>query len=169
MADDDIDSDDEVEDEDPVVLIRQMRKQLKENSKALKETESAKRELALLKAGIDTSTKLGALFARSYDGDLTNVDALKAEWYEVNPSAKPEAGETEDEGDGSAEERSRLASGAAGDDGSGIDGRQIALTEAREAMEKGAPFDKAGGGFVARLAAMAMEGDQRVIVRGNSY
>ena len=57
---------------------RRLEKELKEAKAASrsKETEnaellSAKRELALLKAGINVGEGTGALFAKAYDGELT--------------------------------------------------------------------------------------------------
>ena len=44
------------------------------------------RKIALLEAGVDTSTPVGAMFAKGYDGDLT-PDAVKAAWQQVAPAA----------------------------------------------------------------------------------
>jgi len=41
------------------------------------EGQAAKRELAFIKAGIDTSTPMGSLFTRAYDGEI-DADAIKA-------------------------------------------------------------------------------------------
>ena len=104
MSEDTDFTDDELYQEDEVVetrnpareLQRKMEKELKESKAQLKlandaksEGESAKRELAFLKAGIDTSTGTGKLLAKSYEGELT-VEAIKAqaEEYGLIPTSQ---------------------------------------------------------------------------------
>lgn len=64
--------------------VRDLEKRAKEASTAKAEAESAKRELAMLKAGIDLDSPQGKLFAKAYDGEST-ADAVKraAEEYGV--------------------------------------------------------------------------------------
>lgn len=78
---------------------RKLEKELKEAKEAAKssanensELLSAKRELALIKAGIDTAGGTGALFAKSYDGELT-VEAIRtdAEKYGLIPTSQTSA------------------------------------------------------------------------------
>jgi len=57
--------------------VRDLEKRAKDADKIRAEAESAKRELALLKAGINLDTPQGKLFAKAYDGEFT-VDAVKA-------------------------------------------------------------------------------------------
>jgi len=73
--------------------IKALREAAEAGKAATKELENAKRELAFAKAGIDTDTKLGSMLAKTYEGDLTDVEALKAEWNELNP-APPAQSET---------------------------------------------------------------------------
>ncbi len=65
-------------------------KALREAAKAGKadraENEQLKRELAFAKAGVDTESKLGGMLSKTYEGDLNDIDALKAEWAELNPT-----------------------------------------------------------------------------------
>lgn len=172
MAQDDFDdpTDEGTEDTDPSALVKKLRNELKARDKALTEANAAKRELAFVRAGIDTSTKLGQLFAKSFEGDL-DVEAIKAEAKELGifNAPKTEAEEPDPAPDNSAQERSSLATGATGDDGSGVDPRQQGLARAQEAMAKGATFEAAAGGFVAELAKAAMSGDQRVVIKGQHY
>lgn len=63
--------------------IRQLRQKAKEadtlkaeNSKIANERDSAKRELAMVRAGIDLDSPTGKLFAKAYDGE-TSVEAVK--------------------------------------------------------------------------------------------
>ena len=49
----------------------------REAEEATREANNAKRELALMKAGIDLESPTGKLFVEAYDGEIT-VDAIKA-------------------------------------------------------------------------------------------
>lgn len=53
------------------------------------EAAAAKRELALVKAGVDTETQKGLMFAKAYDGELT-TDAIKAAYNEIFGELKTE-------------------------------------------------------------------------------
>lgn len=150
-------------------LIKQLRGQLKAQEKGIAEAAAARRELAFLKAGIDTSTKLGTLFAKSYDGDLSDSDKLKAEATELGLLKAAPTEEAERTPDNSSTERSNLATGAAPDDGKGVNPRLAARSLAEAALKNGATFDEAGGTLVAELARAAMSGDQSVIIKGRAY
>lgn len=61
-------------------LRRQLRKakaEAKANGELAEAGKAAARKLALMDAGIDITTTVGKLFARSYDGELT-AEAIKA-------------------------------------------------------------------------------------------
>lgn len=77
---DEIDTDDDAQDEAPKPK-RNWRRELEAEAEAGKqakaEAAAAKRELALIRAGIDLSTPQGKLFAKAYDGEPT-ADAIKA-------------------------------------------------------------------------------------------
>jgi len=57
--------------------VRDLEKRAKGADTAKAEAEAARRELAMLKAGIDLDTPQGKLFAKAYDGEPT-LDAVKA-------------------------------------------------------------------------------------------
>lgn len=164
---DDSDAEDPGE-EDQTPLVKRLRGELRARDKELGEARSARRELAFVRAGIDTSTKLGALFAKSYEGDITDLDALKKEAIELGLLQAPDTQEEED-GDDSSQERSSLARGGVSDDGTGVDPRQTARQKAEKALADGAPFEQAGGVMVAELAKAAMNGDARVVIKGQRY
>lgn len=74
----------EIEEQPDNSVIKQMRSTIDtvkaENESLTVEAEegrAAKRELAFINAGIDTSQGIGKFFAKSYDGELT-ADAVKA-------------------------------------------------------------------------------------------
>jgi hypothetical protein len=64
------------EDDSPV--IKQMRAQLKEQADQLKSKSAAERELAFIKAGVDTAHPVGQLLLESFHGDLSDIEGLKA-------------------------------------------------------------------------------------------
>ena len=82
-------TDDEIDDlaedqDDDSSTVRTLRKQLrkakaeaKANGELAAAGQAAARKLALMDAGIDITTTVGKLFARSYDGELT-PEAIKA-------------------------------------------------------------------------------------------
>jgi hypothetical protein len=82
VADDELDLDSD----EAAVLDPNIRKELREGRKqrAQQAAENAalKREAALARAGIDDSTPLGRMFAKSYDGDIS-VDAIRAAAEEI--------------------------------------------------------------------------------------
>lgn len=57
--------------------VRDLEKRAKEADRIRVEAESAKRELAFLKAGINLDTPQGKLFAKAYDGE-PSFEAVKA-------------------------------------------------------------------------------------------
>lgn len=170
------------EPEDPSELVKHLRGLVKNQGKELSDLKNARRELAFVKAGIDTSTKLGQLFAKSFEGDVNDIEAIKAEAKELGilkdpstdpatpPAEIPDSSTPQPPADSSAQERSSLANGATPDDGSGTDPRQTAMDLAQSALKQGAPWEVAAGGFINQLANAAARGDQRVIVpKGSSF
>lgn len=67
------------------------------------ERDQAKRELAFLRADVDETSAVGKMFMRSFDGDITDVEAIKAAALEVGaikstePPPPPETTFTDDE------------------------------------------------------------------------
>ena len=65
------------EDGDP--NLRQLREKAKRADEAEAALAAAQRENAMLKSGVDLDTPQGDFFTRSYQGDLDDIEALKAE------------------------------------------------------------------------------------------
>lgn len=81
---------------------------LKDLRSAADEGRRAKRELAFVKAGIDTDTPLGAMFATAYDGDLTK-DAIAEQWQKIAPPANEPTQElTPEQQQAALEEQQRM-------------------------------------------------------------
>lgn len=72
--------------------IARLREAAKAGRSALSEVDQLKRENALLRTGIDTSTPLGRMFAKSYDGELT-VEAISTAAREVGLLGGDDAGD----------------------------------------------------------------------------
>ena len=70
---DNYDSEDQMEDNrNPVrARMRQLEKENAEAKKLLAEAETAKRELAFVKAGIDLTSPMSKYFVKGYDGDYS--------------------------------------------------------------------------------------------------
>ena len=66
--------------------IKELRDAADRGKKASQELDSMKREMAFLKAGVDTDTKVGQLLYKAYDGEL-DTESIQAEWSELSPVA----------------------------------------------------------------------------------
>lgn len=73
---------DESEVQEEVPSVKELRDAADRGRKATQELDGVRREMAFLKAGIDTDTKAGQLLLRAYDGELT-VEAIKTEADEL--------------------------------------------------------------------------------------
>lgn len=144
---------------------------------------SAQRELAFVKAGIDTSSKLGSMFVRTYEGELT-ADAIKAEATGLPAEvfvAAPATADTvaeaaaaaaaaaaavstaTDAEKGATTDRQTMATGAVSNDGSGVNVRSEAMDEAKGVARTDSD-EAAIGRYVHRLAEAANTGDKSVLV-----
>ena len=85
--------------------IKELRDAADRGKKATQELDAMKREMAFLKAGVDTDTKAGQLLYKAYDGDL-ETEAIQAEWSELVPgAAAPPPAETVDATDTQVEQQ----------------------------------------------------------------
>lgn len=78
-------------DSDGSTDIKALREAAKKAKATEAENEQLQRQLAFAKAGVDVDSKIGSMLFKTYEGDLSNVDALKAEWQELNPTVQPAA------------------------------------------------------------------------------
>ena len=92
--------------------IKELRDAADRGKKATQELDAMKREMAFLKAGVDTDTKAGQLLYKAYDGELV-TEAIQAEWSELVPGAVTPPTETVDAIDTQvAQQRQELAGDA---------------------------------------------------------
>lgn len=155
--------------------MKALRQAADEGKAAKREAAAAQRELALVKAGIDTDTPLGKMFSTAYDGDLTS-DAIKAAAAEVGLVKAPEApvppptptpagvASVDDAQQGS--ERRNLGAGSEPPAGAvDEDPRTAGLKDFDQAMQDGKRREDASIGWFGRVVSAGASGDERVIVR----
>lgn len=158
------------DEQDPTERIAELETQLQASKGTETELAGAKRELAFAKAGVDTDSKLGKMLFQTYDGDLSDVAALKAEATELGlltAEPPPEGGAGADEGaneDLGTETRRALANGSTADTGVQEDPMERTLAEARDHLDNhGYSFEKAAGHLINQRANAALGGDARVL------
>lgn len=150
------------------------REQIRSMERDAKEARAAKRELAFVKAGIDTDTPLGTLFATAYEGPL-DKEAIETAWKAVAPApaapSEPPPPAAEEEPPPPAadasfeEERRRLAAGSDGDDGTppDRDPRKVAIETGQKLLQDGKSREDAMAEAFSSIAGAAAAGDSRVI------
>jgi hypothetical protein len=161
----------EVDEETDLPNLREAANRSKQNKAA---AEAAQRELAFVKAGVDTDSKIGRLLLQSYDGDLTK-DAI-TEFCKDIPGALPVASEQTTESaegttegtqeattDTSTRERTALAGDATAPEFTDPDPREEARKAIDTVVEQGGTRDDALAAGFATLTAAAVKGDQRVL------
>lgn len=170
------------DDSDGNVDIKALREAAKAGKADRAENEQLKRELAFAKAGVDTDSKIGSMLFKTYEGDLTDVAALQAEWSELNPAAKqappdpsadPETAPTpEGFQDPSQQQKHRE-----GTQGSGTPAGDTPKTgpdpydAAFEAFHgnKALPLEERQEGAVAGVLSAYFQGDKRVMFDRNAH
>ncbi len=137
---------------------KQLERKAKEADSAKAEANAAKRELALLKAGIDLDSPTGKLFAKAYDGEAT-VEAIKASATEFGliGQATP-APEAPSVSNAELAAHSRIASTSAGADSVGQYDARDAINRAESVDEvlsilqkEGVPLDDSRPGQFFRI------------------
>ena len=97
---DNYDSEDQTEESETRNPVRARMKQLEKETadlrKQVAEAESAKRELAFVKAGIDPLQPMSKYFVKAYDGDL-NPDAIRQAAVEAQLISPPQTQPSADE------------------------------------------------------------------------
>jgi hypothetical protein len=147
--------------------IRKLEKSGEKASKLEAEKAEMARELAFIRAGVDTETKLGKMFMKSYDGEL-EAEAIKAEAAEVGAlkgDVAPKPVETDDGETESSDERSSLGAGANADQfrTGDPDPQEEAVKAGRAAMAKGGTEEDSLGVAFDVIAKAGVAGDKRAI------
>ena len=146
--------------------IKELRDAADRGKKATQELDAMKREMAFLKAGVDTDTKAGQLLYKAYDGDL-ETEAIQAEWSELVPgAAAPPPAETVDATDTQvAEQRRVLAGDRVPPENQTESPYDAGHREFRTMMDEGRPKEDSAARFVHTVleAAGGADPDQRVL------
>ena len=146
--------------------IKELRDAADRGKKATQELDAMKREMAFLKAGVDTDTKAGQLLYKAYDGDL-ETEAIQAEWSELVPAAAaPPPAETVDATDTQvAEQRRDLAGDSVPPENQTESPYDAGHREFRTMMDEGRPKEDSAARFVHTVleAAGGADPDQRVL------
>jgi hypothetical protein len=171
----------------PRSRIRSIEKRANEAAQHEQVAIAARRELAFVKAGINTDTPAGRMFEKAYDGDLT-AEAITAAFTEIvggNSTASAPAGGTPQSEPqpgtppppsaddlSSEQERAALATpGYTTDTGepAEVPARISAKEAAESAVKQGMSLEEARGGYLSRLTEAALNGDKSVLVQEDMH
>lgn len=152
--------------------IRSLRKAAEAGKKAQDELQQMKRELMFAKAGIDTSSKIGNLLFKTWEGE--DIDALKAEAGDLGIGPSAIAAPTNQipvEERAQQEFRQNLGRGQSGavTEMPEIDPYDDAYRLFQEARKSGTPMDDAALAAIDRVLVAAASGDQRAIFNPNDW
>ncbi len=150
--------------------IKALRKAAEAGKKAQEELGNMRRELLFAKAGIDTSSKIGGLLFKTWDGE--DLDALKAEASELGlggaSTSKNEIPADEKEQQSFRQNLARGSAAGASElpDRDPMDEAYDLFHDARKA---GTPMDDAGLAAIDRILVAAASGDKRAIFDPNDW
>ena len=148
--------------------IKELRDAAERGRQASQELEEMKREMAFMKAGVDTDTKAGQLLFKAYDGEL-DTESIQAEWQELVPTSAPveqpeQAQDTVNEADTQvAEQRQALAEDSVSVEASTQSPYEQGFQEFKEMYDSGSPKEDSAARFVHTVLEAASQGDERVL------
>ena len=149
--------------------IKELRDAADRGRKATQELDAMKREMAFLKAGVDTDTKAGQLLYKAYDGEL-ETELIQAEWVELVPGAAvPPPAEATDAIDTQVAEQRRDLAGDSVPPGTQTESPYDAgHREFKTMMDAGRPKEDSAARFIHTVleAAGGDSPDQRVLTDG---
>ena len=150
--------------------IKELRDAAERGKKATQELDAMKREMAFMKAGVDTDTKAGQLLFKAYDGEL-ETELIQAEWSELVPAAAapPPEPETVDATDTQVAEQRRELAGDSVPPGTQTESPYDAgHREFKTMMDAGRPKEDSAARFIHTVleAAGGDSPDQRVVQAG---
>ena len=154
--------------EDETGGIKELRDAADRGKEAIAERDQLKREVAFMKAGVDTDSKAGQLLFKAYDGEL-DADSIKSEWQELAPSPDPvvepePAKEIVDETDVKVmEERKLLADESVSVEATTQSPYEQGFQEFKKAYDAGSPKEDSAARFVHTVLEAASQNDERVL------
>ena len=153
--------------EDDTGGIKDLRDAAERGKKATQELDAMKREMAFLKAGVDTDTKAGQLLYKAYDGEL-ETDLLRAEAAELGilREASAPVREMSDDSDRQAtQERRALADNTVPPTNQTESPYDAGHREFKAMMDAGRPKEDSAATFIHTVleAAGGADPDSRVL------
>ena len=148
--------------------IKELRDAADRGREAIQERDQLKREMAFMKAGVDTDSKAGQLLFKAYDGEL-ETESIQAEWQELVPTPVPvvEPEPTQDivnETDTQvAEQRQALAEDSVSVETSTQSPYEQGFQEFKTAYDAGRSKEDSAAKFVHTILEAASQGDERVV------
>ena len=147
--------------------IKELRDAAERGKKASQELDSMKREMAFLKAGVDTDSKAGQLLYKAYDGEL-ETDLLRAEAAELGilREASAPVQEMSDDSDRQAtQERRALAENTVPPENQTESPYDAGHREFKAMMDAGRPKEDSAATFIHTVleAAGGADPDSRVL------
>lgn len=161
---------------------KNLRQAAKDGRKAREEADAANtradnlaKELAFTKAGVNTDTPVGVMFAQTYTGDLT-AEAVKEAWAAIESTLASPNGDGKEGDDAPANPElqpgeadagalsQQLAQGTAPDAPSEPDPYEVAAGIADQARKDGATEIDAMAYAFNSVVGAAQKGDQRAII-----
>ena len=147
--------------------IKDLRDAAERGRKATQELDDVRREMAFLKAGVDTESKTGQLLFKAYDGEL-ETEAIQAEAQELG-ILKAQPSESADDADReTGRQRQELVSDNVPPDNQSESPYDVGHREFQEMVAAGRPKEDAAARFVHTVldAAGGASPDSRVLTDG---
>jgi len=145
--------------------IKELRDAADRGKQASQELNAMKREMAFLKAGVDTDSKVGQLLYKAYDGEL-DTESIQAEWSELAPAAATPPSEPDTTDDARvSQQRQDLASDNVPPENQTESPYDAGHREFQQMIADGRPKDESAARFVHTVleAASGANPDPRVI------
>ena len=147
--------------------IKELREAADRGKKASQELDQMKREMAFLKAGVDTDSKAGQLLFKAYDGDLeTDLIRIEAEELGILKDAAPPPESENSEADVRvAQERRDLAADQIAPENQTESPYDVGHRQFQEMLDAGRPKEDSAARFIHTVleAASGDNPDSRVI------
>lgn len=155
-----MDTDPNDQGEDNIKVLREQAARAKELEKQLAETQ---RKTMFLEAGVDPSTKLGAMLFKTFDG--TDAAALKAEATEVGYFGQPQAQPKFDPAEAEQQRFRQQLAGGVMPTGEQQTAHPVdeAYVEFHKELRDGTPRERAATTVMSKILSSGLQGDKRVL------
>ena len=148
--------------------IKELRDAADRGKEAIQERDQLKREVAFMKAGVDTDSKAGQLLFKAYDGEL-DTESIKADWEALVPAVIPVAEPEQPQENVNqidtqvSEQRQALADESVPVEATTQSPYEQGFQEFKKAYDAGTPKEDSAARFVHTVLEAAGQGDERVL------